>query len=262
MDTLAEMNIFFKKLISKRKNLSNLESQVLEYILKYPYKVANLNIDEFANEIYVSTATVSRTCKKLGFKGYQQLKYSLDQYNFTQDNVHQEGKKNTDIEKHITRFKKEMSSTLSEVDTSQIARAVDLLKISHLVEFFGVGVSYSFCSDAARKLTFAGRISSARNDWDELRAVANNMKPTDLAILFSHSGETLHLMEYANILKQRQVPFILLAGTQNSYLETLADLTLTAYSESFYYDEIDMSSRFTINLLMDLIIFEYIKLNK
>lgn len=148
------------------------------------------------------------------------------------------------------------------MDTTQIARAVDLLNNSNLVELFGVGISFSFCSDAARKLTFGGKISSARNDWDELRAVANNLKPTDLAILFSHSGETLHLMEYANILKERQVPFILLAGTQNSYLETLADLTLIAYSESFYYDDIDMSSRFTINLLMDLIIFEYIKQKK
>ena len=259
---MAEINIFFKKLIAKRKNLSNLESQVLEYILKYPNKVAELNIDEFANEIYVSTATVSRTCKKLGFKGYQQLKYSLDQYNLTKEDSRQENKTNAEIEEHITRFQKEMKKTLSEVNASQIARAANLLNNSNLVEFFGVGVSFPFCSDAARKLTFAGRISSARIDWDELRAVANNMKPTDLAILFSHSGETLHLMEYANILKQKQVPFILLAGTQNSYLETLADLTLTAYSESFYYDDIDMSSRFTINLLMDLIIFEYIKQNE
>ncbi|WP_035052238.1 MurR/RpiR family transcriptional regulator [Carnobacterium pleistocenium] len=259
---MAEINIFFKKLISKRKNLSNLESQVLEYILKYPYKVANLNIDEFSNEIFVSTATVSRTCKKLGFKGYQQLKYSLEQYNLNKETYPIEDNKIADIEVHVKRFQKEMENTLIDINNSKIALAAEYLSKSNLVEFFGVGVSFSFCSDSARKLTFAGRISSARNDWDELRAVANNMKPTDLAILLSHSGETLHLMEYANILKQRQVPFILLGGTQNSYIEKLADLTLTAYSESFYYNDIDMSSRFTINLLMDLIIFEYIKQNK
>ncbi|MER2173141.1 MAG: MurR/RpiR family transcriptional regulator [Carnobacterium sp.] len=256
---MAEVNIFFKKLIAKRKDLSKLESQVLEYILKYPNKVAELTIDEFANEIYISTATVSRTCKKLGFKGYQQLKYALDQYNLTKEDFHQGDKKNADIAEHITRFQKETEKTLAEVNPSQITRAVELLTNSNLVEFFGVGVSFPFCSDAARKLTFAGKISSARNDWDELRAVANNMKSNDLAILLSHSGETLHLMEYANILKQKQVPFILLAGTQNSYLETLADFTITAYSESFYYKDIDMSSRFSISLLMDLIIFEYIK---
>lgn len=71
------------------------------------------------------------------------------------------------------------------MDTSQIARVAELLTNSNLVEFFGVVVSFPFCSDAARKLTFSGRISSARNDRDELRAVANNMKLTNLAILFS-----------------------------------------------------------------------------
>lgn len=61
---MAEINIFFKKLIAKRKDLSNLELQVLDYILKYPNKVSELNIDEFSEKIFVSTATVSRTCKK------------------------------------------------------------------------------------------------------------------------------------------------------------------------------------------------------
>lgn len=113
---MAEVNIFFKKLIAKRKDLSKLESQVLEYILKYPNKVAELTIDGFANEIYISTATVSRTRKKLVFKGYQQLKYALDQYNLIKEDFHQEDKKNADIAEHITRFQKETERTLSEVN--------------------------------------------------------------------------------------------------------------------------------------------------
>lgn len=110
MSTLADINIFFKKLIAKRKDLSNLESQVLEYILKYPNKVAELNIDEFSEGIFVSTATVSRTCKKLGFKGYQQLKYSLDQYNLIKEEFYQENQRNADIAEHITRFQKELKT--------------------------------------------------------------------------------------------------------------------------------------------------------
>lgn len=258
---MSEVNLFFKKLLVKRKELSTLESQVLEYMLKYPNKVSELKIDEFANAIYVSTATVSRTCKKLGFKGYQQLKYALDQYKgsiATEEQDHEE-KQIGEIGGHISRFQKEMERTMTELNTANIKKVVELLNMSQMVEFFGVGASFPFCSDAARKLTFAGKIASARSDWDELRVVASHLKPTDIAILISHSGETLHLIEYATILKERQVPFILLTGTRGSHLESLADLTLIAYSESHYYGEIDMTSRFTVNLLMDLIIIEYIK---
>lgn len=256
---MSEANLFFKKLLVKRKELSTLESQVLEYMLKYPNKVSGLNIEEFANTIYVSTATVSRTCKKLGFKGYQQLKYALDQYKGTKEEKHQEEQGVGEIARHVSRFKNEMNQTVNALNTENVLQAVELLNASQLVEFFGVGASFPFCSEAARKLTFAGKIASARNDWDELRAVANHLKPTDVAILISHSGETLHLIEYATILKQRHVPLILITGTQGSQLESFANLTLMAYSESHYYDEIDMSSRFTLNLLMDLVIIEYIK---
>lgn len=256
---MVETNLFFKKLLAKRKELSTLETQVLEYMLKYPDKVSELNIDEFANTIYVSTATVSRTCKKLGFKGYQQLKYALDQYKGAKEEPRHEEKLIGEIAGHVNRFKKEMKQTVSALNTASVLKAVDLIKASQLVEFFGVGASFPCCSEAARKLTFAGKISSARNDWDELRAVASNLRPSDIAIIISHSGETLHLIEYATILNQRHVPLIVLTGTQGSQLEKFADLTLTAYSENHYYDEIDMSSRFTIDLLMDLVVIEYIK---
>lgn len=100
----------------------------------------------------------------MGFKEYQQLKYSLDQYNLTKEEFYQENKKSAEIEEHSMRFQKDLKNTLSEVNTSQIAKVVDLLKNSNLVDLFGIGVSFPFCSDAARKLTFCGRISSARND--------------------------------------------------------------------------------------------------
>lgn len=258
---MAEVTLFFKKLLAKRKDLSTLESQVLEYMLKYPNKVSEKTIDEFANEIFVSTATVSRTCKKLGFKGYQQLKYALDQYTGTKEEVtkQQDSQSSEEIDSHIVRFQKEMKRAMMDVDAAGILSVVETIKNSQLVEFFSVGASFPFGSDAARKLTFAGKISSARSDWDELRAVAHNMNPTDVAIILSHSGETLHLIEYAAMLKERHVPVILISGTKGSYLESIADLTLTAYSKSFYCETIDMSSRFTMNLLIDLIIFEYIK---
>lgn len=257
---MTEVNIFFKKLLAKRNSLSSLESQVLEYILQYPNKVIEKNIEEFANEIFVSTATVSRTCKKLGFKGYQQLKYALSQYTIARGKEEQEhsSSRKSNLDRHLSRFKKEINDTLLKINQDKISQVAKLLEKSNFVEFFGVGASYPSCIDAARKLTFAGKISSARNDWDELRAVAKSLTEKDLAIFISHSGETLHLIEYASILNERKVPFILLAGVDDSYLESMAKVTIAAYSESYYYDEIDMSSRFTINLLMDLILFQYL----
>ncbi|MDN6626863.1 MAG: SIS domain-containing protein, partial [Pisciglobus halotolerans] len=151
-----------------------------------------------------------------------------------------------------------LKETLKEINSYNITKAASLIKSSNHIELFGVGASLPSSIDIARKLTFTGKLASARSDWDELRVVANHLNKDDLAILISHSGETLHLIEYATILKRSEVPFILLVGTSDSYIESLATLTLYGYSESVYYGDIDMSSRFTIYLLMDLVLFNYL----
>ena len=47
----------------------------MDYILGNPDDILQKNINELAQLSYTSTATVSRLCKKLGFKGYKDFKY-------------------------------------------------------------------------------------------------------------------------------------------------------------------------------------------
>nr|WP_268888421.1 MurR/RpiR family transcriptional regulator [Heyndrickxia shackletonii] len=152
-----------------------------------------------------------------------------------------------------------MEQTLNHLSEEKIQRASVLIKESRFVEFFGVGASLPVCVEAARKLTFSGRISSAREDWDELRSVAHALSSNDLAILVSYSGETLHILEYANILKERNVKTIAVVGRQNSRLQQEVDLTFHAFIANGYYGELDMSSRFPLSIILDFIILAYMQ---
>ncbi|MBU3142815.1 MurR/RpiR family transcriptional regulator [Clostridium sp. CF012] len=127
------MEIFFKKLLLKRASLSNLETQVLNYFLKYHEKILTANIETLSNDMYVSTATISRTCKKLGYSGFQELRYSLNQYkqNEYEKNNHIIHKDN-DINDHISRFNNEMKCTLMNIDSSQLNIAT-----SYLLKYYG-----------------------------------------------------------------------------------------------------------------------------
>ena len=71
------MQSFMKRLIQHRDQLSQLEKQVLDYIIRYPKKLVHLKLEEVAKEMYISTATISRTCKRLGFQGFQDFKLQL-----------------------------------------------------------------------------------------------------------------------------------------------------------------------------------------
>lgn len=251
------MNVFFKKLQKYRDQLSRLEQQVLDYIIDYPKEFSQSRIDEVAQKLYVSTATVSRTSKALGYSGFQELKYTL---------IHQleEGQYPTyepsqNFDQLANRVQNEITETLQLIQPKNLELGAQLLADSQRVEFFGVGSSYSCCFEAARKLTFAGRIANAREDWDELRIVAKHLTSNDLAILVSYSGETSLPLEYVAILKEKQVPIIAVVGSKNNQLEEFASLVFPVKVANGYYGDIDMSSRIPMHLILELLILRYIE---
>lgn len=65
-------------IIDKIKSLNHLtvqEKYLVDYILENPRHIFKKNINEIAKESYTSVATVSRLCKKLGFRGYTDFKF-------------------------------------------------------------------------------------------------------------------------------------------------------------------------------------------
>lgn len=255
------MNSFFKSLLLERDKLSNLEEQVLNYILEKPDNIEKHTVEELSQMMFVSTATISRTCKKLGFSGFQELKYALinhrEENQFDSQNIQV-----SSVSKHLNRFEKEMETNLNKMGIDINNEVIELLDKSNHVEFFGVGSSLPICIEGARKMTFAGRIASARSDWDELRIVAKNLSENDLAIIISLSGETLHIIEYANILKNNNIPIITISGNEKSHLEEFATISLNANLNTHYYEDVDMSSRFPLNMILDLIVLEYLNYQK
>ncbi|MCU4716186.1 MurR/RpiR family transcriptional regulator [Bacillus cereus] len=251
------MKTFLKRLSQHREKLSQLEKQVLDYILINPNRIVQCHLNALAKELFVSTATISRTCKQLGYNGFQDLKYTLSKYvEYDEDN--ETLPSTSTFLTHIDRVKKETEQTLRYINEEKIQKAAVYIKDSNYVEFFGVGASLSTCVEAARKLTFSGRICSAREDWDELRCVANCLSKNDLAILVSYSGETQHILEFANILKKKHVKTIAITGRQNSSLQQIVDITFYAYIENRYYGELDMTSRFPLSIILDFILQTYI----
>lgn len=256
------MQTFYKRLLQKRETLSLLEKQVLEYILSHPEKIIQMNLSQVSKETFVSTATISRTCKQLGYAGFQELKYTLSQYVKTEkQQLPLSFSSITGIEEMAERIRVEVDQTLSHLNKENLSKGADYLIKSNRVEFFGVGASLPSCLDAARKLTFSGRIANAREDWDELRTVAHSLTPDDVAILVSYSGETIHIIEFATILKERNVPIIGIIGTDNSQLEQLASLTYQAKITNCYYGDVDMSSRIPLNLVLEFLIIHYLNIS-
>ena len=70
---------------SQVENLNEAEMCVYNYVLKNLKHILNLSVRELADEAHVSTATVMRFCKKMGYSGFSELKYKIKEFYEQQD---------------------------------------------------------------------------------------------------------------------------------------------------------------------------------
>lgn len=72
---------------SQVENLNEAELCVYNYIVKNLKHILNISVRELADEVHVSTATVMRFCKKMGYSGFSELKYKIKEFYEQQDHA-------------------------------------------------------------------------------------------------------------------------------------------------------------------------------
>ena len=63
-----------------QKNLSDMDLEILAYVVKHHKQVQNANIIDLSKAVHVSKSSVLRMTKKLGFSGYTEFKYFLKKF--------------------------------------------------------------------------------------------------------------------------------------------------------------------------------------
>lgn len=75
------------------KSLTDNELDILKFIYGNPDQIPDMSIHKFAKAVSYSTATILRFCKKLGYSGFAELKYTIRQHLSERSLTSQNGKK-------------------------------------------------------------------------------------------------------------------------------------------------------------------------
>ncbi len=166
---MPETTSIFGKIREGRHAFRQSEQKVGEYILTHPREVINLPITELAEAIGVSEATIVRMCKKIGFRGFHDLKISLASENVQPlQTVHEQIQEGDDMESIIEKMFasniQAMQSTLNVLPVRDLNRAEDALLNARQIHFYGVGGSGSIAMDAAHKFMKTGKPVAAYSD--------------------------------------------------------------------------------------------------
>ena len=264
-------------IIDKMNNLENLTNQekaVVDYINENPKALLEMNINELAMASFTSASTVTRLSKKLGTKGYGEMKFIyVSQYPEMmklKDSLkvvpfHQQSTIDDIIHTMPLIYSRAIDHTRSMLDRNTIIRVSNLMKQAQIIDIYGDGINFDIAQNICYKLDEVGITSNAYNSiqWSHCKRLQQEKIPS-FSILLSHTGKNPSMVDAAKRLKEHGMTTLSITGNVDKRLMNLTDYNLqimvTENTLEFSNVIFTMSSLYVLDILVaSLLVYNYQK---
>ena len=235
------------QIFSTYDSLYDAEKKVADYLIAHPEEAIEMSVSELAANCEASQATIIRFCKKIGCKGFHQLKIKLAGEQKQQEE--QVISNEIDIDQMETSLNNIMVSKLEEIKATfhnlnpkELRQIVDAILQADLVEFGAMGNTIPIAMDGTYKFNQLGLRAVSSNIWETQEAFARNLKKGDVFFAISASGASTRLMRMVEIVKENGVKTIAITNQSKSPLAEICDHTLlTATREHIFHDQVSFT---------------------
>lgn len=245
-------------------DFSTSEKQLANYILNHGEEVLSASIKELANKTYTSPATIVRLCHKLGLAGYAdfKIKYSAElQYdNKTKKRIdvnfpfEQSDSKVQIAHKIASLHQESIEDTLKLIDFKQLDRAIQALDKANHIYIFGSGNSLLAGLSFQHKMMRIGKLVELKILTGEQVFMSYAVKPDDIAIIVSYSGETQDIVNVAKLLKRKNTPILGITSIGENQLSKYCDYVLNTCSREKIFSKIaPFSSKTSMEYIFDIL---------
>jgi len=194
--------------------LTNKEREAYQFLNTHQQLISYMSLRDIAKQTHISTATILRLITKMGYKSFQEYKFSLKQ------------DESVDLSYDLTEIIKALKHLEDDYYEEKLYEIAGLLKETNAVIFHGIGGSAPIAAYGARKLAETGLFSFSSSDPFFINA---SMLKQRADIFLSISGNTKEILDLATLVsKDNESGQFSIAITANlsSDLAKLCDWTI------------------------------------
>lgn len=266
---MLENNNVFEIISNSYYSFTASEKKLADYMLSNQDGLAYLSIGQLASGAGVAEATVSRFCRRLGFKNYVEFKLGAANTslrfkpanNPLSGQIQQEDSVEDICRKLYTAEMEAIGQTMEVLKPEAIVRAADLLEKAPRVLCMGQGGSMLIAQEAAHLFSTVDNRFVAVVDSHMQAMSAAMMDPEDVVMFFSYSGSTRAMMETLKLAKEREGKVILVTRFPHSPGAELSDIVLQCGANENPLQSGSIAARIAQMYLMDVLFSEYSRRN-
>lgn len=235
--------------LTQGKNLTELDAQILKYIVENIDTVLQKGVREIARDNYTSSATVIRLSKKLGYTGFVDMYYQL---------VPQVKKASLQQTEVIGDFPEIRLQDFFEYNTMEEVNLF-IEKVLHLrqnyIFIYATGFSAIAAEYLYKKLLVLGKKTIIASGTDSIGVFENNLEDIGALVVISKSGETQQVIDKLKAAKEHDIFTVSFTKETENRTTEIADLNFKLFDNNKLDDRNMLPNIFFPTLLM---LFEYI----
>ncbi len=248
--------------------LAPAQQRLASYLLEHFASASDLGITDLAEEASVSVGTISLLCRRLGLRGYQDLRLGIAREAVSSRadgfrSMMEDGAEQDPLEAAIGRVfgagTEALTQTARQLDRGSLRAAADHIAAARRVEWVGVGSAGLVAAEGALKLRKLGVDSVAHFDGHQQAMSAALLDERDVLIAVSHSGRTTDVVDSVRVARDAGASIVAITGVAASPLARLAHVVLGTVSYDTGFQVEPMASTLAQLAIVQLLFLAYLE---
>ncbi|MCL2187843.1 MAG: MurR/RpiR family transcriptional regulator [Defluviitaleaceae bacterium] len=236
--------------------LTQTEQQLYDYVVKNMDTVKDMNIRRFAAAHFISTTTVFRFTRKLGFVGYAEFLQCIRLTAFNPLNT-QVPRVNLG-RAYAEEYLKNAMEAVRVMPQPQVQEVVALLKKKPSIYILTDDNTHAIGQYCERLFIGLGFHAYFPETAYQLQNLANRIRNRDLLIALSYKGRDGALLDFIHRVFLTGQPHLLsITRADNNPLESLSDTNFYIFADEIRVPSMDITSSVPMLMVLELLVYEY-----
>jgi len=248
---------FYSQTSSNASKLSPTERNILNYVVKNMHLVKNMSIRELAKETYVSSTTLFRFVKKLGYEGFGEFVEAVRETEKESRRIHIPNIVQDD--NYRDSYLKNVVEAVKVITDEKIETFHKIMGRCPHIYILAEGLSSEVAKYFSRLLITVGYNVEVPAEEYEFASLLRRVKRDDVLLILSYTGNNRSIIDKVERIFAISTPAIIsFTRADNNIIQNMSDLNFYVFADEINYEGVDVTSRCGMIAIMETLMYKRI----